>query len=281
MLLVSQVCHRDLYMYLLALRSLARFLTPRKVYAIDDMSLSFKDKKVVSQAIPGISIIPIKEIQCTPCPAGGCWERLLFIADLAKTGYVIQMDCDTLMLKKPEEVIACIEARRSFTQGTYRGKEIVPMAEMWRTAKSWLKDSEPHVQPFAEANFDRIQGYEEFKYVRGCAGFAGFGDATASRRVIEEFSQQMERAIGKTKWSEWGSEQVTSNFVVANARNSMVLPFPKYGYFHKDLDVNSCTFIHFIGNYRFNKGIYASLGRAIIKESKKNLCDASDNLENL
>lgn len=191
------------------------------------------------------------------------------------------MDCDTLMLKKPEEVITCIEARRSFTQGTYFGKQIVPMTEMCITAKSWLKDSEPHVQTFAEENFDRIQGYEELKYVRGCSGFAGFGDATASRRDIEEFSQQMERAIGKTKWSEWGSEQVTSNFVVANAPNSMVLPFPEYGYFQKDLDVNSCKFIHFIGSYRFNKGIYASLGRAIIKESKKNLWDGSANLENL
>lgn len=268
LLIVSQVCHRDVFMYLLAIKSLVRFLVPRKIYAIDDMTLTSDDKKQLRMSIQDICIIPIKEIDGGPCPRGGTWERLLFIADLAKQGYVVQIDCDTLTLKQPDEVIDSIKSRRSFTQGSYLGKRIVPLKEACIKAKSLLNNSNPHVQLMAESNFDRLRGYETKKYVRGCSGFAGFGDGTLSRKEIEDFSHQIQCLIGKLKWNEWGSEQVTSNFIVANSLKSIVLPFPEYGYLSKELKISSCKFIHFLGTYRFNNGTYARLGKTIIDQLK-------------
>ena len=40
----------------------------------------------------------------------------------------------------------------------------------------------------------------------------------------------MEAILG-TSWFEWGSEQVASNFVVANSPNPIVLPLPTYSCF--------------------------------------------------
>ena len=72
----------------------------------------------------------------------------------------------------------------------------------------------------------------------------------------------MQAAIG-AKWSEWGSEQVMSNIVVANIPGAIVLPHPKYADCHK-MQSEVTEFIHFIGNCRFDDGNYARLGAQVI-----------------
>jgi hypothetical protein len=266
---VSQLCHRDLAMYLLAVKSLARHVQPKMVFVLDDTSLSQRDKEILRQHIQPIEILPITSVANSRCPKGGTWERLLFIADKAPTSYVVQVDSDTLTVGAPRAVQKHIGENISFTLGEWRGQKIVSAGEAARSVKDHVTNGSAHVQMVSEANLDRLEFDKEAKYVRGCSGFAGFARASLSRDAVERFSQSMAQLIGNNKWSEWGSEQVTSNFVVANTDGAEVLPFPEYCFHSPDAEVESATFIHFIGSYRFHGGRYARLARRVISQLRQ------------
>jgi hypothetical protein len=265
-LFVSQVCHRDVAMYLLAIKSLARHIQPKMVFALDDTSLSQHDKEILRHHIHPIEILPVTTVANSRCPKGGCWERLLFISDKAPTSYVVQIDSDTLTLGVPKAVRKHIDDNLSFTLGEWRGQKIVSAREAACSVKDRVTNGSEHVQMISEANLDRLEFAKEAQYVRGSAGFAGFARASLSREEVERFSRSMARIIGNNKWSEWGSEQVTSNFVVANTDGAEVLPFPEYCFHSPEIDVEPATFVHFIGSYRFHGGRYARLARRVIEE---------------
>ena len=46
-----------------------------------------------------------------------------------------------------------------------------------------------------------------------------------------------------SRWTEWGTEQVTSNYVVANSPEAMVLPYPKYACFDLNMDPAESVFL--------------------------------------
>lgn len=71
-------------------------------------------------------------------------------------------------------------------------------------------------------------------------------------------------ALLGARWSEWGTEQVSSNYVVANSPDARVLPYPKYACFDLDMDPERSAFLHFIGTHRFERGVYAALANRVI-----------------
>lgn len=261
---VSQVCHRDIFMYLLAIKSFTRFVSPQKVYILDDLSLTKKDKILIYEHIEQVEIIPITNIANKKCPIGACWERLLFISDCVKKNYVIQLDSDTLTLNNVPEIINSVKENQSFMLGTLGGHKIQPMKEICQNVKS---SNSNHVQIIAEKNFDFLANYEQLKYVRGCAAFTGFGKKSFSRLQVEQFSRRMEEIIG-TAWSNWGSEQVTSNYIIANSQSAIVLPYPKYAGFRPEKDLKESSFLHFMGTYRFKKGVYIKLAKDVVEKLK-------------
>ncbi len=258
---VSQVCHRDILMYLVAIKSFVRFVIPRKVYVLDDTSLKEEDKKIIREQIGNVEIIPITHIGNKKCPIGGCWERLLFISDCAKDSYIIQLDSDTLTAKDVTEVAESVRDNRSFTLATWVGQQIEPMKEACQNVKS---SKSSHVQIVSEKNFDRIPGYERLKYIRGCAAFAGFAKGSFSREEVEEFSLMMNKIIG-TVWPNWGSEQLTSNYIVANCPSAMALPYPKYAGFNPERSYKESSFLHFMGTYRFKNSVYMEMAKDAIR----------------
>ena len=72
------------------------------------------------------------------------------------------------------------------------------------------------------------------------------------------------RRLTGTRWDEWGTEQVASNYLVANLPGTLVLPFPDYG--TPDRIASRPRFLHFIGSQRFTTGCYARTARAVIGE---------------
>src|SRR4029077_6859646 len=120
--------------------------------------------------------------------AGGTWERLLFIADLADSTYAIQLDADTLTLRPPEEVRRCVAETVSFTLGTAQGRSIIRASEAARIVREIATPGDRHVQVLAEQKLGELPGVAELSYVRGNSGFAGFGPGPARRATIEAFS---------------------------------------------------------------------------------------------
>ena len=68
------------------------------------------------------------------------------------------------------------------------------------------------------------------------------------------------------RWEEWGTEQIASNYVVANSSDATVLPSPKYTFHAPNRDLSQSTFVHFVGEWRFRGGTYSSLAQKIIEE---------------
>jgi hypothetical protein len=262
-LILSQLHHPDVTMYMLAAKSFARHIKPKGFVIVDD-GLTEKDRILLSNHFENMRFIPSASVARGACPARGCWERLLAIVDESNRSYVIQLDADTLTIGRPDEVLQCVAEHRSFVMGTQSGRHLVSLAEAGRHAS---KFSGQHVQGLAEQAFSRYPDNDQLKYVRGCAGFSGFARGTLSLARIEEFSTRMEELVGKSKWHEWGSEQVTSNFLVANTPGAMVLPVERYPFWAPGQDVGNAALVHFFGTFRFAGGMYQRLARRLIKSS--------------
>jgi hypothetical protein len=262
LVVLSQVQHKDVLLFLLAVKSFARRVRPRGVCVLNDGSLSANDCAVLREHCPGLTLLELAEHRSALCPTGGCWERLLAISSLVRDSYVIQLDSDTLTVGQIDDVRNCVRENKAFALGTWDRQGFESMRERVETARTLDHGSAAHVQVVAEANFDKLDDFASLRYVRGCAGFAGFARESFTREWVEAISGQMRRAIG-SKWSEWGSEQVMSNIVIANIQAAIVLPHPKYADCHK-MQPGVTEFIHFIGSCRFDDGNYARLGAQVI-----------------
>jgi hypothetical protein len=257
--LLTLLQHKDVQMYLAAIKSFARHLRPNEVHIVDDGSLTSEDRVLLGEHVPGVVFHDLKTSREHDLPSGGCWERLSAVARLSETRYVIQLDADTLTLAGIPEVEEAVRNKQSFTIGTWDDQALEPAIERARAAQAHLGNGTPHVQLLAEAAFDRLHNNEDLLYVRGCAGFAGFAPGPGKLQLMKTLSAQLSALIGD-RWQEWGSEQVMSNLVVANQPNAIVLPHPAYA----DCEKKQCgrtRFIHFIGTCRFRTGDYARMIR--------------------
>ena len=87
------------------------------------------------------------------------------------------------------------------------------------------------------------------------------------RDDLVHFSNCMAGKIGTQRWSAWGTEQITSNYLVANAAGTHVLPYPEYG--TPDVMTSDTVFIHFIGSLRFVSDRYEKTSRKVIGQMKE------------
>lgn len=263
---LSMVQHKDIAAYLVAIKSFALHLRPEKIVIICDKSITPDDEALLNQHIPHAVLHKIAVFLHPRLPNGGtCWERLHALTTYAAKEYVVQLDADTVTLGALPEVEAAIKNRQGFVLNGYLpgddddepATEIVPIEQASRYAHRW---SPLHVQALAEQQLN-LAGLSGSHYVRGCAGFTGFPPDPALCEKLVEFSTKMEQLLG-SRWREWGTEQVASNYLVANAADAQLLPQPKYSAPGNTLDGHD--FLHFIGPCRFvNRNYEIAVKRAI------------------
>ncbi len=267
--LVSMVCHGEVLMYLLAVKSFCRRLgrTP-SIVLLDDGSLTGADRALIARHLLDAEIVPIATIDTHGCPRGSCWERLLLIGQRVEHSYVVQLDCDTLTLGAIAEVAECIAANRCFT---LLGDKSYPAVESMHDACARAtQHAGSMVQAVCERSFNLLPESADLKYLRGNAGFTGFAKGSIDGEKIRWFSGLMRRLV-QGRWDEWGSEQVTSNLLIANAPEPYPLPAPKYlSYWaHPDVPYERAAFLHFIGPHRFSNGLYLKNARRVIASSNQ------------
>lgn len=267
LIVFSMIGTRVLLPYLVAAKSLHQRLGGRGRFAVlDDGSLTAEDRATLDRHLDRPEVRHIAEVDTGPCPRGGTWERLLTLLDLRREAYVIQLDSDTVTIGDAPEVGDCIAAGRSFTLAGGNDAELVSLAEAARRARAMAPSA--HVQAAIEQALDQVSipGREGLRYVRGCSGFAGFAPSSDGRAMAEQFSAEAERLLGAARWAEWGSEQVTSNFVVANEPEALVLPHDRYFNFWNAGVPADARFVHFVGTYRHHGGAYARATAQAIAE---------------
>lgn len=241
--------------YLVAAKSFARALGRGRVVVMDDGTLSGVDRALLVEHLAA-EIVPIAGIDTGFAPRGGTWERLLAILDRRADDYVIQLDSDTLTLGEPVEVRAAIDANRSFS---LRGEAGAELMEVDAFAASLPPRRAPlHIQHAAERAIGDLQLPECLRprYFRGCSGFAGFARGGRARTLALAFSQTMQEQFGAARWAEWGTEQVTSNFVIANEPDPLLLPYVRYRNFWSDGVPSDVALVHFVGTHRYTGRTY-------------------------
>src|ERR1700694_1289741 len=152
LVLLSQLQHKDVLMYLLAVKSFARHIKLRTVFVLNDGSLDTSDREVIREHIPGVTLLELPSFRSPACPTRGTWERLLAIASLVKDFYVIQLDSDTLTVGPIAEVHDCVNQRTAFALGTWDDQDFETMRERRETAARLNPGPASHIQLVAEAN---------------------------------------------------------------------------------------------------------------------------------
>lgn len=256
--LFSMIGTRVLLPYLVAIKSLHGALGRGRVIILDDGTLTLQDRRELDRHLGGPQVIPIAGVDTGPCPRGGTWERLLSILDLRRSDYVIQLDSDTVTLGALPEVEAALAAGRSFTLAGGLDSAVLPLAGIAARAAAVPAAGRVHVQAAIERVIDRIviPGADSLRYVRGCSGFAGFAPDPRGRALAEAFSVQAAALVGCDRWREWGTEQVTSNFVIANDPAPLLLPPARYRNYWADADALDAPFLHFLGTWRYHGRMY-------------------------
>jgi hypothetical protein len=266
LVLFSMMGTRVLLPYLVAVKSLHARLQRGRIVILDDGTLTAEDRAILAAHLGNPQIMHIADVETGPCPRGGTWERLLTILDLRGDNYVIQLDSDTITLRDVPELVAAIADNRSFT---LLGSEESTLQSFTDAAARREKDPtimDRHVQTAIESRLDRavLPDISHPRYVRGCSGFAGFARGGHGRPLAEAFSSEATRLIGGGKWAQWGSEQVTSNMMIANDPDPVMLRYDRYRNFWDDGISGDVRFMHFLGSCRFIGSTYADTTRAAI-----------------
>jgi hypothetical protein len=260
--LLSMVQPSDLASYLMALKSFARMANPQRVVIVCDPAMGKFEMNTLIAHVPHAELRHAGDFTHPKIPRGGTWERLNAIAAYASEDYVVQLDADTLTSGPVPEVLASIHGGSGFVAGEQAGQQCVSLAAAANHARPWLDDpGVPHIIAVAEVALPEVGLPAQARYVRGCSGFTGFPRAQDMRERLLDFSARMGDRIG-LRWREWGSEQVASNYLLANSVRPTVLPFPRYA--TPDAADGTTVFWHFIGPVRFANGQYGRLSSMLL-----------------
>lgn len=262
--LFSMIGTAVLLPYLVAVKSLWSHLRMGRVVLLDDGTLTDADRAVLAYHCGQPLIIPIASVDRTGFPKGGCWERFLTILDHRAEEYWIQLDSDTVTLGPVEEVRDAILSNRSFTLlgGADAGEMTLPLPQFVR---QFYPDGPVggHVQKRIESRMAKFRN-PEWRYIRGCAGFAGFSKGGAGRDLAAAFLAELQSQLGDDDAAIWGTEQVASNFQIAQEADAVMLPYARYmNYWGEDFAPDT-RFVHYVGTHRFTKGSYAEHSRRAI-----------------
>jgi hypothetical protein len=236
-----------------------------RIAILDDGTLTAADRAILAQHCGDPQILRMEDVPRGQFPQGGCWERLLTILDHRAGEYWLQLDSDTVTLGPVWELERAIDSNRSFTLMGGADAPTEPL-ELGAFARTYYPDGvmDGHVQSRIESRMGQLAPGLGWKYLRGCAGFAGFAAGNGGRDLAAAFLSRMARVIGGDDTAIWGTEQVASNFLIANEGAPVCLPYDRYmNYWAEDWGADT-AFVHFVGAHRYDRGAYMAASRAAI-----------------
>lgn len=251
--------------YLVAVKSLWHHLQRGRIMILSDGTLTAADRATLAHHCGDPEVIDIADVDTTGFPTGGTWERLLTILDRRADRYFIQLDSDTVTLGYPQDVADAIAANRSFTLlGGAEWDIGAQPCDRFTPPATVPKAAEGHIQTRMERALARIGDADRLRYIRGCSGFTGFARDAAGRTLAAHFAQEMQRLLGAQAMHEWGTEQVTSSFLIANDPDPLLLPYAHYGNYWGEAWDADCRFMHFVGAHRHDGSAYRDATKAAL-----------------
>ncbi|BBC74427.1 conserved hypothetical protein [Altererythrobacter sp. B11] len=252
--------------YLVALKSLWHELRRGRVALLDDGTLTAQDRAILAHHCGDPELLRLADVRVEGFPTGGCWERLLTILDRRGGEYWLQLDSDTVTLGPVPEVAQAIAMNRSFTLLGDGDAEhgVEPLGDFARRVYPQGPQG-GHIQTVMESRLGLMAPGRDWRYVRGCAGFAGFAAGGPGRGLAAAFIRLLSPTLEKGgQLADWGSEQVASNFIIANEPAPVLLPYDRYLNYWGQPMADDAAFVHFIGTHRHTGGTYAETSRRAI-----------------
>ena len=265
LVLFSMIGTKVLLPYLVAVKSLWGELRRGRVAILDDGTLTAQDRAILAHHCGDPEIMALGDVVLNEFPAGGTWERLLTILDRRAGEYWMQIDSDTVTIGPVPEVERAIARNRSFILKGEAESADPLRTDVFHERFYPAGEENGHVQGRIESRMDTIPETRDWRYIRGCSGFAGFAAMGAGRPLASAFLTEMRRMIGEDGITEWGTEQVTSNFMLANETDPVVLPYERYLNYWAEPWGEDAAFIHFVGTHRHDNGAYIAASRQAIE----------------
>src|SRR5215475_850720 len=116
--IVSMLCHADILMYLLAIKSFYRQIGRGRIIIINDGTLNKNDIELLKYHVDPDEIIAADSLVSDACPTYISWKKLFCIAKCISDAFTIQLDSDTLTIGDIGEVGRFVETATSFILGT-------------------------------------------------------------------------------------------------------------------------------------------------------------------
>lgn len=276
---ISLVCHRDINIFLLAVKSFLRFYNNVRIIILDG-GLINNDFVVIRKHIKGALIykrrfldkIVNKKIKSKILRDLRKKDRSqikLIDVNLLIKGKKIIVDSDILFLKKPSEIINWIENEKKKAFHHYRRpSEIVDTPDDWLQLsggdfnKVFIKYY--FLKNLKEINKKMNNPIKRFDF---CSGLMGYNN-NFSMKKIEKVEKALLSVVPKGYKQLWGIEQETYEFLLNES--SRKLNYKKYfavcDYGPTKDEIKNAKFIHFIGKLKHKE--YLLLGKKIIKELK-------------
>jgi hypothetical protein len=262
---LSMLCKRDFYQYLISIHSFASLFNPEKIVIVNDGSLERWHVAHLKSFIDDVVILNGTDFVDKRVPTYTSWRRMLAIESFVSRYYVIQLDADLLSRHNLSEVKHAYQNNYSFILGT-ECENLSTLGEAKQAAIDRNQPTNGHVQHQSELNLDALHKIGFSHYVRGCAGFAGYAKGSFSKDTLIRISNCMFSRIGE-KWREWGSEQTAANMMISNMPGAKVLPLSYYGSVARY--TRELKLIHFLGTWRFQGLLYNKLAKQYISENLK------------
>lgn len=257
--IVSMVAGYDVRLYILAIKAFYRRIGCGKIVVVAD-GIPEPARDLIRRHVSPIEFVNIESIDTGRIQHGGTWERLVFCVDRSAHDYVIQMDADILAVGAMPEVVDCIAANRAFNLADGIPKK--PLDQ-------WVDDAVARKSDNVVFEFEKrapqYPNASKLMYLRGSSGFAGFARGAISRAFLEDFHEKGKALLGE-RWREWGTEQIASNFAIANSPGSIGLPKPKYLTWEHHEIPEDVAILHFLGYCRFDQGVLPRLANREIDQ---------------
>ena len=277
----TAVPHRYLYAYLTAIKSFLRYGADVAVYVHDDGSLRDEDKELIRTHVPGAKVIDRSWADQTFAEKVG--DEFLMKVRKSYTSYlklfdptlvsnnkrIIIVDTDVLFLNRPSEIIEWAEkggAAWYHRSGPWMKKSAI-LANTDANAQSGTQAQPTHIQHMVVQRIPEMNEalHKDFDFVHGFnSGFIGYDHGTVQYGELKDLLTYLYGMLGDRIFR-WGSEQTMHGLILCS-KGAVALPEDEY-MVYTDLSgdkASKAKFVHFIGEFRFNRLLYPRLAAKII-----------------
>lgn len=281
----TAVPHRYLYAYLTAIKSFLRYYADIAVYVHDDGSLRNEDKELIRAHIPGAKVID--RSWADQAFADKVGDEFLMKVRKSYTSYlklfdptlvstnkrIIIVDTDVLFLNRPTAIIEWAEkggAAWFHRSGPWMKKSASPdMSDA--SAQSGTQAQPTHIQHMVVQRIPEMNEalHKNYAFVHGFnSGFIGYDQDTVRYDELKDLLTYLYGMLGDRIFR-WGSEQTMHGLTLCS-KGAVALPTDEY-MVYTDLvseKAAQANFVHFIGEFRFNRLLYPRLAAKVIRGLK-------------